>query len=85
MPTDSGSKASKRAAFVVDIAGFDYGSAPKSKRNMPNTTSAERRMRNSQRKHHNLSIKSRLRRLALVGLGQKGRSAKLLPGVDSAA
>ena len=57
---------------------------------MPNTTSAERRMRNSQRKHlHNLSVKSRLRRLekdyrALLADGKKDDAAKLLPGVHSA-
>ena len=57
---------------------------------MPNTTSAERRMRNSQRKHlHNLSVKLRLRRLeknyrALLHAGNKGEAAKLLPGVNSA-
>ena len=57
---------------------------------MPNTTSAERRMRNSQRKHlHNLSVKSRLRRLeknyrALLASGKKDEAVKLLPGVNSA-
>ena len=57
---------------------------------MPNTTSAERRMRNSRRKHlHNLSVKSRLRRLeknyrALLASGKKGEAVKLLPGVNSA-
>jgi len=57
---------------------------------MPNTTSAERRMRNSQRKHlHNLSVKSRLRRLeknyrSLLVSGKKGEATKLLPGVNSA-
>jgi small subunit ribosomal protein S20 len=57
---------------------------------MPNTTSAERRMRNSQRKHlHNLSVKSRLRRLeknyrALLVTGKKSEAVKLLPGVNSA-
>jgi len=57
---------------------------------MPNTISAERRMRNSQRKHqHNLSVKSRLRRLeknyrALLVSGKKEDAAKLLPGVSSA-
>ena len=57
---------------------------------MPNTTSAERRMRNSQRKHlHNLRVKSRLRRLeknyrALLIAGKKDEAAKLLPGVNSA-
>jgi len=57
---------------------------------MPNTKSAERRMRNSQRKHlHNLSIKSRLHRLeknyrALLASGKKDEAAKLLPDVNSA-
>ena len=57
---------------------------------MPNTTSAERRMRNSQRKRlHNLSVKSHLRRLeknyrALLASGKKGEAAQLLPGVNSA-
>jgi small subunit ribosomal protein S20 len=57
---------------------------------MPNTTSAERRMRNSQRKRlHNLSVKSHLRRLeknyrGLLVSGKKGEAAKLLPGVNSA-
>jgi small subunit ribosomal protein S20 len=57
---------------------------------MPNTKSAERRMRNSQRERlHNLSIKSRLRRLeknyrALLATGKKDEAAKLLPGVTSA-
>ena len=57
---------------------------------MPNTKSAERRMRNSERKHlHNRSIKSNLRRLeknyrALVVAGKKDEAAKLLPGVHSA-
>ena len=47
-------------------------------------------MRNSQRKHlHNLSVKSRLRRLkknyrALLASGKKGEAVKLLPGVNSA-
>ncbi|MGA9453139.1 MAG: 30S ribosomal protein S20 [Verrucomicrobiia bacterium] len=57
---------------------------------MPNTTSAERRMRNSRRKHlHNLSVKSRLRRLekkyrAVLASGERGEAVKLLPGVSSA-
>ena len=57
---------------------------------MPNTKSAERRMRNSQRKRlHNLSVKSRLRRLeknyrALLAVGKKDEAAQLLPGVNSA-
>lgn len=57
---------------------------------MPNTKSAERRMRNSQRKHlHNRSVKSRLRQLeknyrALLISGKKGEAAQLLPGVNSA-
>jgi small subunit ribosomal protein S20 len=57
---------------------------------MPNTKSAERRMRNSQRKRlHNLSIKSRLRRLeknyrTVLAAGKKDEAAKLLPGVSSA-
>ena len=47
-------------------------------------------MRNSRRKHlHNLSVKSRLRRLekkyrAALSPGGKGEAAQLLPGVNSA-
>jgi small subunit ribosomal protein S20 len=57
---------------------------------MPNTKSAERRMRNSERKNlHNRSIKSRLRRLekdfrAATTAGKKEDALKLLPGVYSA-
>lgn len=57
---------------------------------MPNTKSAERRMRNSQRKRlHNLRIKSRLRRLeknyrVLLNAGKRDEAAQLLPGVNSA-
>jgi small subunit ribosomal protein S20 len=57
---------------------------------MPNTKSAERRMRNSERKHlHNRSIISRLRKLekdyrTLVTAGKKDEAAKALPGVNSA-
>jgi small subunit ribosomal protein S20 len=57
---------------------------------MPNTKSAERRMRNSERKRqHNRSIKSHLHHLeknyrALLGSGKKDEAAKLLPGVNSA-
>ena len=57
---------------------------------MPNTKSAARRMRNSQRKNlHNTSVKSKLRRLekefrATVVAGKKDEAAKLLPGVHSA-
>ena len=57
---------------------------------MPNTKSAERRMRNSQRKNlHNSSVKSKLRRLekefrAAVTAGKKDEAVKLLPGVHSA-
>ena len=57
---------------------------------MPNTKSAERRMRNSERKHlHNTAVKSRLRRAekqfrAAVTAGKKDEAAKLLPGVHSA-
>jgi len=57
---------------------------------MPNTKSAERRMRNSERKRlHNRSIKSNLRSLekdyrAAVAAGKKDEAAKLLPGVHSA-
>ena len=57
---------------------------------MPNTKSAERRMRNSARKHlHNTSIKSRLRGLekkyvaALAG-GKKEDAATALRAVTSA-
>ena len=57
---------------------------------MPNTKSAERRMRNSQCKHlHNRSVKSRLHHLeknyrALLAAGKKDEAARLLPGVHSA-
>ena len=57
---------------------------------MPNTKSAERRMRNSQRKNlQNSAVKSRLRRTekafrAAVTAGKKDEAAKLLPGVHSA-
>ena len=58
--------------------------------NMPNTKSAERRMRNSARKQlHNRSIISNLRKLeknfrAAVTAGKKDDAAKLLPGLYSA-
>jgi small subunit ribosomal protein S20 len=57
---------------------------------MPNTKSAERRMRGSARKHaRNSSIKSRLhtlekKYLALVGAGKKDDAAKALREVSSA-
>jgi small subunit ribosomal protein S20 len=57
---------------------------------MPNTKSAARRARSSERKHqHNRSVKSRLRRLekdyrALVTDGKKAEAAKSLPGIHSA-
>jgi small subunit ribosomal protein S20 len=57
---------------------------------MPNTKSAERRMRNSARKNlHNRSIASNLRRVekefrAVIAAGKKDEAAKLLPGVHSA-
>ena len=57
---------------------------------MPNTKSAERRMRNSARKHlHNRSILSRLRGLereyrTLVTAGKKDEAAKSLRDVTSA-
>ena len=57
---------------------------------MPNTKSAERRMRNSARKNlPNSSVKSKLRRLdkqfrAAVTAGKKDDAAKLLAGVHSA-
>jgi small subunit ribosomal protein S20 len=57
---------------------------------MPNTKSAERRMRNSQRKNlHNSAVTSRLRRVekqfrAAVAAGKKEEAAKLLPAVHSA-
>ena len=57
---------------------------------MPNTKSAERRMRSNERKHqHNRSVKSRLRGVeknfrALVAGGKKDEAAKLLPAVHSA-
>jgi small subunit ribosomal protein S20 len=57
---------------------------------MPNTKSAERRMRNSERKNlHNRSIKSKLRGLekefrAFIAGGKKEDASKALPGVHSA-
>jgi small subunit ribosomal protein S20 len=57
---------------------------------MPNTKSAERRMRNSARKNlHNRSIASNLRRVekefrAVVAAGKPDEAVKLLPGVHSA-
>ena len=57
---------------------------------MPNTKSAERRMRNSERKHlHNRSIESRLRKLErsyrqLITDGKKEEAGKQLSGVVSA-
>ena len=57
---------------------------------MPNTKSAERRMRNSRRRQlHNRSVKSRLNRLeknyrAALASGKKDEAAKLLPAVNSA-
>ncbi|HEU6447229.1 MAG TPA: 30S ribosomal protein S20 [Verrucomicrobiae bacterium] len=56
---------------------------------MPNTKSAERRMRNSETKHlHNRSVISRLRRLEkefrAAATAKKEDAAKLLPGVFSA-
>jgi len=57
---------------------------------MPNTKSAERRMRNSARKHlHNRSITSRLRKLEkqyrqLVTAGKKDEAARSLRDVASA-
>lgn len=57
---------------------------------MPNTKSAERRMRNSNRKHlHNRSVKSKLRGLekgfrALITGGKKDDASKALSGVHSA-
>ena len=57
---------------------------------MPNTKSAERRMRGNERKHlHNRSVESSLRRLeksyrVLVTAGKKDEAVKALPGVASA-
>jgi small subunit ribosomal protein S20 len=57
---------------------------------MPNTKSAERRMRANERKHqHNRSVKSHLRRLerdyrALLTAGKKEDAAQVLPGLHSA-
>ncbi|HSU53992.1 MAG TPA: 30S ribosomal protein S20 [Candidatus Dormibacteraeota bacterium] len=57
---------------------------------MPNTKSAERRMRNSARKRlHNRSIKSRLHTLErgylqLLGAGKKDDAGKALRGLSSA-
>jgi small subunit ribosomal protein S20 len=57
---------------------------------MPNTKSAERRMRSSERKHmHNRSIISKLRGLeknfrSLIAGGKKNEAIKALAGVHSA-
>ena len=57
---------------------------------MPNTKSAERRMRGNERKHqHNRSIKSSLRGVEkafreLLAAGKKDETARALPGVHSA-
>jgi small subunit ribosomal protein S20 len=57
---------------------------------MPNTKSAERRMRGNERKHqHNRSVKSSLRGVerdyrALLAAEKKDDAAKALPGVHSA-
>ncbi|HTR41895.1 MAG TPA: 30S ribosomal protein S20 [Pseudomonadales bacterium] len=57
---------------------------------MPNTKSAERRMRSSERKNmHNRSITSKLRGVeknfrALIAGGKKDEAAKALSGVHSA-
>jgi small subunit ribosomal protein S20 len=57
---------------------------------MPNTKSAERRVRNSARKNlQNSSVKSKLRRLdkqfrGTLTAGKKDEAVKLLPGVHSA-
>jgi small subunit ribosomal protein S20 len=57
---------------------------------MPNTKSAERRMRGNERKHqHNRRIKSSLRGLEknyreLLAAGKKDEAAKALSGVHSA-
>ncbi len=57
---------------------------------MPNTKSAERRVRSNERKHqHNRSVKSNLRRVekdyrALLTTEKKTEAAKLLPAVHSA-
>jgi len=57
---------------------------------MPNTKSAERRMRSSARKQlHNRSIKSRLHTMQrnymeMLGKGQKDQAALALPALSSA-
>jgi small subunit ribosomal protein S20 len=57
---------------------------------MPNTKSAERRMRGNERKHqHNRRVKSSLRGTEknyreLLAAGKKDEAAKALPGVHSA-
>ena len=57
---------------------------------MPNTKSAERRMRSNERKrHHNRRVKSRLRGLekdyrGLLAANKKDEATKLLPSLHSA-
>jgi small subunit ribosomal protein S20 len=57
---------------------------------MPNTKSAQRRMRSSATKHlHNRSVKSRLRTLekgylGLLGAGKKDEAGKALQAITSA-
>jgi small subunit ribosomal protein S20 len=57
---------------------------------MPNTKSAERRMRGNERKHqHNRRVKSSLRGVEknyreLLAAGKKDEAAKALPGLHSA-
>ena len=57
---------------------------------MPNTNSAERRMRSNERKHlRNRTVKSHLHHLekdcrALLAAGKKAEAVKLLPGIYSA-
>jgi small subunit ribosomal protein S20 len=72
------------------MASFTDSLAKYLNESMPNTKSAERRMRNSHRKHlQNTAVKSRLRRAekefrATVVAGKKDEAAKLLASVHSA-
>jgi small subunit ribosomal protein S20 len=87
------SKARMKRLSPLTFAAVRLNSAPFYAKRiliMPNTKSAERRMRGNERKHqHNRSVKSSLRGLeknfrAAVAAGKKDEAKKLLPAVHSA-